>query len=76
MPTSAEKNGDFSALLALGSQYQIYDPWTTTNLNNGRYSRTPFRGNIVPQSRITSMAKKFCALSGPERRPLPHAGRA
>jgi hypothetical protein len=57
VPTPAGKNGDFSALLALGSQYQIYDPWTTTNLNNGRYSRTAFAGNVIPQSRITQIAK-------------------
>ena len=27
-PTAAERTEDFSALLALGSQYQIYDPAT------------------------------------------------
>ena len=30
VPTAAERTGDFSALLALGSNYQIYDPATTT----------------------------------------------
>jgi len=57
VPTPAAKNGDLSALLALGSQYQIYDPWTTTDLKNGRYSRTPFAGNVIPQSRISPIAK-------------------
>ena len=57
VPTAAERNGDLSALLALGGQYQIYDPWTTTNLNNGRYSRQPFAGNIIPASRISPIAK-------------------
>ncbi|MCL4851343.1 MAG: carboxypeptidase regulatory-like domain-containing protein [Bryobacteraceae bacterium] len=57
VPTPAEKSGDLSALLKLGSQYQIYDPWTTTNLNNGRYSRTPFANNIIPASRISDIAK-------------------
>jgi hypothetical protein len=72
MPTPAEKNGDFSALLALGSQYQIYDPWSTTNLNNGRYSRTPLAGNIVPQNRITDMAKKILSpLPNPNKAPSP-----
>ena len=28
VPTAAERNGDFSALLKLGAQYQIYDPFT------------------------------------------------
>jgi hypothetical protein len=74
MPTAAEKGGDFSALLKLGSQYQIYDPWTTTNLNNGRYSRTPFAGNIVPQNRITDLAKKVLApLPSPNGAPSPTA---
>lgn len=57
VPTPAEKSGNFSALLALGSQYQLYDPFSTTNLNNGRYRRTPFAGNIIPQSRIIDIAK-------------------
>ena len=35
-PLSAETNGDFSALLALGTQYQIYDPATTQAAANGR----------------------------------------
>lgn len=72
MPTAAEKNGDFSALLALGSQYQLYDPWTTVNLNNGRYSRTPFVGNIIPQSRITAIAKNILKpLPEPNNAPSP-----
>ena len=31
VPTDDEKNGDFHAWLALGSQYQIYDPATATS---------------------------------------------
>ena len=57
VPTAAEKNGDFSALLALGSQYQIYDPTTTQSAANGRFSRTPFAGNIIPANRIDPVAK-------------------
>jgi hypothetical protein len=57
VPTAVEKNGDFSALLALGSQYQIYDPLTTQTAANGRYSRQPFPGNIIPASRIDPVAK-------------------
>ncbi len=30
VPTDAERSGDFSALLALGSQYQLYNPFTAT----------------------------------------------
>ena len=57
VPTAAEKNGDFSALLALGPQYQIYDPLTTQMTSNGRYSRAPFAGNIIPANRIDPVAK-------------------
>jgi hypothetical protein len=59
IPTPAEKTGDFSALLNLGSQYQIYDPASTTSMGNGHYSRTPFTGNIIPASRITSAGQKI-----------------
>jgi hypothetical protein len=57
VPTAAEKAGDFSALLALGSQYQIYDPATTTAAANGRFTRTPFAGNIIPSNRMDAVAK-------------------
>ena len=44
------RNGDFSELLALGSQYQIYDPATTRPhpTQAGRFIRDPFPGNIIP----------------------------
>jgi hypothetical protein len=35
-----------------GKMYQIYDPATQVLLSNGTYQRTPFAGNIIPQSRI------------------------
>ena len=53
VPTPAMHNGDFSALLAAGSQYAIYDPATRTGPNSaGRYTQTPFPGNIVPKARF------------------------
>ncbi|HEV3200316.1 MAG TPA: carboxypeptidase regulatory-like domain-containing protein [Bryobacteraceae bacterium] len=57
VPTTAERNGDFSALLALGSQYQIYDPATTVAATNGRFTRQPIPGNLIPASRIDPVAK-------------------
>jgi len=57
VPTEAEHGGDFSALLALGPQYQIYDPQTTQLGSNGRYTRLPFAGNIIPTNRIDPIAK-------------------
>jgi Carboxypeptidase regulatory-like domain/TonB dependent receptor len=61
VPTDAERKGDFSTLLPLGSSYQIYDPATTTATAGGRYSRQPFPGNIIPQSRLDPTAQKLLA---------------
>ena len=53
MPTAAERAGDFSALLSVpnASNYIVYDPRSAT-LINGHVTRTPFPGNIIPQSLI------------------------
>ena len=59
VPTAAERSGDFSALLPLGSVYQIYDPNTVTAVANGRFSRLPLAGNIVPANRIDPIAAKL-----------------
>ncbi len=59
VPTPAERGGDFSSLLALGSQYQIYDPATIAPAAGGRFSRQPFAGNIVPRPRLDATAQKF-----------------
>jgi len=56
VPTAAERQGDFSALLALGSQYQIYDPLTGVQ-NGARVSRTPFAGNIIPKDRLSPISQ-------------------
>jgi hypothetical protein len=53
VPTPAEHNGDFSALLAAGAQYTIYDPGTRTGPNSaGRYTETAFPGNKIPTNRF------------------------
>ena len=65
VPTPAERNGDFSALLKLGSSYQIYNPFTTAVAANGRFSRKPFAGNIIPTSMLDPVAlnvMKYYAL--------------
>lgn len=59
VPTVAEKQGDFSALLKLGSNYQIYDPATRAAAANGRYTVQPLAGNIIPSSRISPVARKI-----------------
>ncbi len=58
VPTEAMRNGDFSALLALGSQYQIYNPFTRRAIGGGRYQQDPFPGNIIPQALINPVATK------------------
>jgi len=57
VPTLAERNGDFSALLKLGTQYTIYDPLTTKATADGHFTRTAFPNNIIPQDRIDPVAK-------------------
>ncbi len=56
VPTASQLQGDFSALLSLSSQYQIYDPSTWRPTGTGRYQATPFAGNMVPVSRISPIA--------------------
>lgn len=67
VPTAAERQGDFSALLRLGSQYQIYDPFTTTPAPGGRFSRQPFAGNIIPRARLDRVGLNIVNLY-----PLPN----
>jgi hypothetical protein len=67
VPTAAERNGDFSALLKLGSQYQIYDPTTTRAEAGGKFRRDPFEGNIIPSTRLDPVAQKLLAFY-----PLPN----
>ncbi len=59
VPTEAQRRGDFSALLALGSRYQIYDPMTTTPSGASRFARQPFANNIIPASRISASARNI-----------------
>ena len=59
VPTPAEINGDFSALL--GSGTQIYNPMSTTVVN-GQTVRTPFAGNIVPTSQLDPLSHNIAQL--------------
>ena len=58
VPTDAERKGDFSALLALGPQYQIYNPYTAT-LVNGVVTRQPYAGNIIPVNAVAAKLLSF-----------------
>src|SRR5262245_14495698 len=44
VPTAAMRRGDLSALLALGAQYQVYDPFSTVAIAGGRFQRQPIPG--------------------------------
>jgi hypothetical protein len=59
VPTAAERNGDFSALLALGPQYQIYNPYSRVPAGNGIYQNSPLPGNIIPASQISPISKNI-----------------
>jgi hypothetical protein len=59
VPSDAMRKGDLSALLVLGSQYQVYDPATTEAASGGRFQRQPFAGNIIPASRLDPTAQKI-----------------
>jgi hypothetical protein len=67
VPTEKMRNGDFSELLALGPQYQIYNPFTRRAVGNGRFQMDPFPGNIIPAGLINPVAKAALEYIG---RPL------
>ncbi len=58
VPTLAERNGDFSELLKLGANYQIFDPRTGV-VEGSRIRRQPFPNNIIPQNLINPIAKAY-----------------
>lgn len=58
VPTDLQRRGDFSQTFdGRGSLIAIYDPSTTAGT-----SRTPFAGNVIPQSRLDPVALKLMAL--------------
>lgn len=54
VPTDAEKEGDFSAMLAGGKSYQLYEPNTGT-LSGGKFTRT-----AVPNNCLTNLST-YCS---------------
>jgi hypothetical protein len=57
VPTAAQRNGDFSALLSQG--IIIYDPATAFTNSAGRVERLPFPGNVIPSNRISPIAQNY-----------------
>ncbi len=58
VPTEAERNGDFSSLLSYTGNNLLYDPATGV-LGATRLTRTSFANNIIPASRLNSVARKM-----------------
>jgi len=63
VPTTAEKGGDFSALLLApnGSSYQIYNPFSRRAAPSNRYQEDPFPGNIIPSNLFSPVGKAVLA---------------
>jgi len=55
VPTEALRRGDFSQY---SSNITIYDPLTRVPTGNGQYVGQPFPGNVIPDNRISPIAKK------------------
>jgi hypothetical protein len=74
VPTMANRTGDFSRLLNVNAQYQIYDPLSVVAdpARPSHYIRTPFAGNIIPSNRINNPMYNFYL----KRIPAPTATRS
>ena len=70
VPTEAERNGDFSALLNLnnGKDYQLYNPNTASGTEQS-YARQPIPGNVLSNAglQVSPIAKAYYKLV-----PLPN----
>ncbi|MCC6588689.1 MAG: TonB-dependent receptor [Bryobacterales bacterium] len=71
LPTAAMQQGDFSKYVnAQNALIPIYDP-ATTRASGSTLVRDAFPGNVIPQNRISSVAKNlvgvFPALTFPDR---------
>ena len=54
VPTAQDRTGNLSDWLALGPQYQVYNPFTGNADGTGRQ---PFAGNIIPASLLSPQAQ-------------------
>jgi hypothetical protein len=67
VPTAKQREGDFSDLLKISSNYQLYNPFTTRPDTAGRFRRDPFVNNIIPKALLNPVALKLL-----EFYPLPN----
>ena len=75
IPTDAERQGDFSALLTAPSPTTIYDPYTAV-LSGGKITRSPIsylgRANVIPPSYQNAVGSKLLSYY-PEPNRAPSA---
>ncbi|MBL8234384.1 MAG: TonB-dependent receptor, partial [Bryobacterales bacterium] len=72
VPTARMKSGDFSELLAVSGQYQIYNPLTAREVVQGGnriIERDPFPGNVLPASLINPVARNILGFFPDPRQP-------
>jgi hypothetical protein len=62
VPTPEQRRGDFSNLLKIGTQYQIYDPFSTTPAAGGLFTRSPVPNNVIPANQINPVAARIANL--------------
>ncbi len=63
IPLAEQLGGNFSNLYnSAGAKVLIYDPQTTQLGSDGKYSRQPFSGNLIPASRINPVAAKVASF--------------
>jgi hypothetical protein len=67
VPSEKMRNGDFSELLAIGPQYQIYNPFTRRAVANGRFQQDPFVGNIIPRQLMNPVSLQVLEFIGRPR---------
>lgn len=61
VPTNAERQGDFSALLKLNAgnvNYTIYNPYSGV-MSGSQVSRTPFPNNVIPSNMLNQIALNY-----------------
>ncbi|MCX6633577.1 MAG: carboxypeptidase regulatory-like domain-containing protein [Acidobacteria bacterium] len=63
VPTAAQRKGDFSDLLKLGTNYTLYDPASAVQ-SGSTIARQALPGNIIPQNRINPIATKYLDYIG------------
>ena len=67
VPTVDQRKGDFSELLSIGANYQIFNPYTRRRETSSttRYRQDPFPGNIIPASMFNPISVKVMDYFAP-----------